>query len=602
MSVSESRIQSPAPSISVLKPEIASQIAAGEVVERPASVVKELVENALDAGAKRVSIALEDGGRQLILVTDDGAGMSSEEARLAVERHATSKIQTAEDLFRISTYGFRGEALPSIASVSEFELVTKRSEDTAAARILIRGGIVADEGAASAPNGTSVRVARLFENVPARLKFMKSAQTEMHRALDFVQRLALARPEVAFRVRHGSQETFAHPGGDDITALVSVFGRQVARELIPVQVNANLRVRAYLAPPTRTRPNRTQQYLFVNGRPIGSRMLSHAVDEAYHGLLPHGRFPIAVVLIDIAPDMVDVNVHPRKAEVKFVREHEAHSVVFHALRDGLVAQGLVPRIAPSPVGLPEQAQAPRFRFEAGPAALSGSADRAAFQVYAPPGSPPAETHPTAAQHPSPAEPTPFLDQRIDVSAIRILGQIANTYIVAETQEGMAIIDQHVAHERVLYERFRQRAGESPVQMLVAPVTLEMSRREALVVMERLKELRELGFLLEEFGPDTVLVRGVPAGIPPARVEPALRDMASELVELTVEKKMLAPREAVITSAACKAAVKAGDRMSEPEMRALLEQLMQCENPYVCPHGRPIIVKLDHLSLEKIFQR
>ncbi|MCC6485436.1 MAG: DNA mismatch repair endonuclease MutL [Armatimonadetes bacterium] len=601
MSVSEPTVWKPPRAISVLLPEIASRIAAGEVVERPASVVKELVENALDAGATQISVILEDGGKQLIQVSDNGAGMGAEELWIAVQRHATSKICTADDLFSISTYGFRGEALPSIASVSEFEILTRREQDTSAARILIKGGIVTDEGAASAPAGTTVRVARLFENTPARLKFLKSSQTELQRSLDFVQRLALARPDVAFSVRHATQESFVHPGGDDVTALVSVFGRHIARELIPISVEATLRVRAYLAPPTRTRPNRTQQFIFVNGRPIGSRTLSHAVDEAYHGLLPHGRFPIAVVLIDIAPDLVDVNVHPRKAEVKFVREHEAHSVVFHALRDGLVAQGLVPRIAPAPVGVQAQQHAPRFEFEAGPAALSTSADRAAVSIYAPAESAAAPA-PTAESAAVSEETVPFLDQRLDVGTIRILGQIANTYIVAETREGMAIIDQHVAHERVLYERFRRRSTENPVQMLAVPVSLELSRREALVMMERLKELRELGFVLEEFGPDTVLMRGAPAGIPPARLEPTLRDIASELVELAVEKKMLSPREAVVTSAACKAAVKAGDKMSEPEIRSLLEQLMECENPYVCPHGRPIIVKLDHLSLEKIFQR
>ncbi len=349
--------------IAILPPEIASQIAAGEVVERPASVVKELVENSLDAGATWVDILLEDGGRELVQVSDDGAGMSPDQALLAVERHATSKISSADDLFRISSYGFRGEALPSIASVSEFELTSRRAEDTEATRVLIRGGILVRQEPAGAPCGTSIRVARLFENVPARRKFLKSSQTELQRGLDFVQRLALAHPEVSFSLRHAEQESFSHPGGDTLAALVSVFGRQVARELIPVEVESHMTLRAYLAPPTRTRPNRTQQFLFVNGRPISSRTLSHAVDEAYSGVLSHGRFPIVVLLLDVPPDMVDVNVHPRKAEVKFVREHDAHSLVFHSLRDALVGKGLVPRVSPSPMGPQPLQPIPAFSFD-----------------------------------------------------------------------------------------------------------------------------------------------------------------------------------------------------------------------------------------------
>ena len=587
----------------VLPPEVASRIAAGEVIERPASVVKELVENSLDAGARRVEITVEDGGRELIQVTDDGEGMSPGDARVCVERHATSKITSADDLFRVRTYGFRGEALPSIASVSEFELVTKRGEDAQAFRMLIRGGLREEEGPSAGPDGTTVRVSRLFQNVPVRLKFMKSSQTELSRILDFVQRLALARPEVAFTLRHASQENFAHPGGDHLTALVSVFGRQVARELIPVESNGVISLRAYLAPPTRTRPNRTQQFFFVNGRPIGSRAISHAVDEAYSGLLPHGRYPVLVVLIDLPPEMVDVNVHPRKAEVKFVREHDVHSLVFHSVRQALLAQGLVPRVTPAPPDVESPAVTGAFSFDPAPAAAASFLDHTsapvspgAAGIYAP-----AQSTQSAPLETAP-ESRHIADQRLDPERLRILGQVADTYIVVETPEGMAILDQHVAHERVLYERFLRRASENPVQMLAVPITLELSRREALIVRERLKEFRDTGFLLEEFGTDTVLVRGVPAGIRQDRLEPALRDMISEVVEMTVERKILAPREAVITTAACKAAVKAGDRMSEPEMRSLIQQLLQCENPYVCPHGRPIMIRLDRASLEKIFQR
>ena len=594
--------------LAVLPPEIASQIAAGEVIERPASAVKELVENSLDAGAGQIEVLLEDGGKQLIQITDDGVGMTSEEAMIAIQRHATSKISSAEDLFRVASYGFRGEAIPSIASVSEFELITKTADAGEAFRILIRGGKVVEQGAAAGRTGTSIRVLRLFENVPARLKFLKASSTELSRGLDFVQRLALAHPEVAFTVRQGKQEYFQHAGGDAVSALVSVFGRHVAREMIPVSLDTWLQVRAWLAPPTQTRNNRQQMMFFVNGRPIASRTISHAVDEAYSGLLPHGRFPIAVVMLEVPPDLVDVNVHPRKAEVKFLREHDVHSAVFHSLRDSLVAKGLVPRLSPGPSGpflLPE-AQQPGMAFTFSSASIStsraisfGAAPEFTAQMEPDAHELSASTEPLPSSRP---ESTHLADQRINVNEIRVLGQIANTYIVLETHEGMAIIDQHVAHERVLYERFRQRANETSVQLLAVPITLEMTRREALVVMERLKEFQALGFQLEPFGPDTVMLRGVPAGLRMDRLEATLRDMVSEVVELTVEKKMLAPREAVVTSAACKAAVKAGDRMSEPEIRSLLEQLMQCDNPYVCPHGRPIIVRLDTLSLEKIFQR
>lgn len=590
-------------SIAVLAPELASQIAAGEVVERPASVVKELVENSLDAGARRIEIVLEDGGRDLIQVSDDGEGMTPENAAMAIQRHATSKIHAADDLFRLYTYGFRGEALPSIASVSEFELVTRPRDSSEGFRLVVQGGVLQRQEPAGAHPGTTIRVARLFENVPARKKFLKSTQTELGRSMDFVQRLAMARPDVSFTLRHASQENFSHPGGDHITALVSVFGRHVARELIPVEAEGTIRLKAFLAPPTRTRPNRTQQFFFVNGRPISSRSISHAVDEAYSGVLPHGRFPVVVLLLEVPPDLVDVNVHPRKAEVKFLREHEVHSMVFHSLRDALVNKGLVPRITPGPAGQqPEPVAPPSFSFEPVPSSVEFSHpfSTADLAAHPQPASPPAGTEPEASS--PPVDSRHFADRPIDLSRLRILGQIANTYIVLETPEGMAIIDQHVAHERVLYERFRRRASENPVQLLAVPLTLEVTRREALIVAERQKEFAELGFAIEPFGPDTVLLRGVPAGLRQSRLEESLRDMLHDVVELTVEKKMLAPREAVVTSAACKAAVKAGDRMSPEDMRGLIEQLLQCENPYVCPHGRPIMVKLDRMSLEKIFQR
>ncbi len=389
---------------------------------------------------------------------------------------------------------------------------------------------------------------------------------------------------------HAEQESFSHPGGDTLAALVSVFGRQVARELIPVEVESHMTLRAYLAPPTRTRPNRTQQFLFVNGRPISSRTLSHAVDEAYSGVLSHGRFPIVVLLLDVPPDMVDVNVHPRKAEVKFVREHDAHSLVFHSLRDALVGKGLVPSARLE--GAPAFAAIPAFSLDPPARWLSaheghGIAPR------------PFRLTPTP-YAPAPGAPTPesshIADQRLDPSQIRVLGQIANTYIVLETAEGMAIIDQHVAHERVLYERFRRRASENPVQMLAVPVTLEISKREAAIVMERLKEFSELGYALEEFGPDAVLLRGVPAELKLADVEQTLRDMLEDVVELTVERKILAPRKPWGQATACKSAegrrqdVRAGDHGAS-------SSCCSAKNPYVCTTGADH-VKLDHTSLSR----
>ncbi|MEN6521723.1 MAG: DNA mismatch repair endonuclease MutL [Armatimonadota bacterium] len=603
----------------MLDEHTANRIAAGEVIERPASVVKELVENAIDAGATQIRVTIEDGGKELIKVSDNGSGMRRDDAVVSLQRHATSKIRSADDLFAIHTLGFRGEALPSIASVSFMEVVSKHKSEPAAAKLTVEAGTITDLESVGAPEGTTISVKRLFFNTPARLKFLRTAQTEISYITELVGRFALAYPNISFKLTHGEREIISVTGtGDVIAAAASILGRDAAKQLVPIGFEfPAMKVWGYVSNPAFTRANRGHQVFFVNRRCIKSRTLTHAADQAYRDLVvQHGRFPVLIIFVDMDPEMVDVNVHPTKAEVKFSSDHEVHSAVHKAIRDALMSGGAIPtvnevRVAYRKANVTKRDDVPRQ----GTLIPPDESDVAVFreevlrrsevQEKAPiPGDPfdwsrePRSITPPVPQ-PEVEAPTP-----VRLRNARVIGQARNMYILAECEDGVLVVDQHVAHERVLFEQLKKTRGaaQTAMQGLVIPITLELSRREGLVVGEKLDDLREIGFDIEVFGRDAFVVRSVPAGVKAKDAEQLLRDVIAELVDLSVTRHLMVRPEQVLITTACKMAIKAGDPLTMPEMDDLIRKLIASENPFVCPHGRPIIISLTNWELDRKFKR
>jgi len=620
--------------IIILPPDVASQIAAGEVVERPASVVKELIENSLDAGATRITIRVEEGGKKLIRVTDDGCGMDAEDAVLAFQRHATSKIKDADDLWRITTMGFRGEALPSIASVSHVELVTRPPNAEQGTRVVVEGGILQTVEPIGCPQGTTVTVKGLFFNTPARLKFLKAASTEFAHIAEVVSRYILAFPDVSFTLFHGDREILRHvPTGDERSALAEVLGREIAQQLIPVQYHEPpYTVRGFVSPPTMSKPTRSHQWFFVNNRFVRNKTLSTAVSHAYHGFIPEGRQPIVVLFLDLPPELVDVNVHPAKIEVRFRKESEVQAVVVRALREALVAGQVIPVASlkpqpepsestltlrpPSTQPTPRSVQKDladfrtllRIRFgrtEQATAPQIGAAPSQQTQT-APVPSPVVSPQPPMHELPQPASVTqpktlPLIVRPVGLTPIK---QLAATYILAENEQGdLFIVSQHRAHERVLFEQLVRRSEGSEVlrQGLVVPFTLNLGQTQAAFVEANLKVLKQAGFELEPFGRNTFLVRTVPAIIAQRDYEQILQDLIDELTagEIPTTGELLFD---LLAAVACKAAIKAGDVLSFEEMQQLLDDLLSLENPALCPHGQPVIITLTKSELDKRFER
>jgi DNA mismatch repair protein MutL len=621
-----------------LDEQLVNRIAAGEVVERPAAALKELIENSIDAGAMRIEIEAEMGGRRLIRVRDDGIGMTRTDALNALQRHATSKIASDADLTRIATLGFRGEALPSIASVSRMEILTRAFEEDTGTHIVVEGGEVKTVEEVGAPIGTTVTVRDLFYNVPARLKFLKSVPTELGHIIETVTRYAFAYPDVSFRLVHERQELIFTPGnGDLLTAAASIWGRETVQGMVQVDYERDgIRVWGLIAPPHQTRPTRQHQYFFVNLRPVRNKTLTAALDEAYKTLTPEKRYPACILLVGIDPRQVDVNVHPAKIEVRFQREQAVFEAVVNAIRAALLQHGMIPSALPpsesrgqaiTPARPPDAETIHQIlmqRAGLAPAEAVGTPARPetpanASETPAPSGMP-AGADPfvsatrTLPPTPAPADETPLLLETEPLQTthlpfahllddLYILGQVSNTYIVASTRQGLVLIDQHVAHERVLYEQLCYKRGALPIpkQHLLTPETLQLSRRDALLLHEKLPELEAIGFELEPFGVDTYLIRAVPAALKGDPVQ-TLRDIVDELVELSVSKRLPVAREQIWITTACKLAVKAGDPLSMPEMRKLIEDLARTENPYLCPHGRPITIILTWQEIERKFKR
>jgi DNA mismatch repair protein MutL len=590
-----------------------NQIAAGEVVERPAAVVKELVENALDAGATRIEVELLEAGRELIRVSDNGCGMTAEEARMSLLRHATSKIRGLEDLNEVRSLGFRGEAIPSIGSVSRMTISTA-VDDGMRTVVRVEGGEHLPDAALAGPCGTEIRVEDLFYNTPARLKFLKSDTTEVGQAVDHVMKYAIANPDVSFSLTHNAQKVIlTSGGGDQLEAISDVWGRDTARSLVPVNaVLGGIRLVGYVSPPHITKPTRNLQYLYVNGRPMKSRTLTVALDQAFRDLTPERRYPLVALNIEIDPSMIDVNVSPTKTEVKFQKEGVAFEALRICIREALLAHGMMPSASQIAVANQALRQAQNFGQSYTPPTDLSIYAQSPLGVPSMVGSVPLldqtkidydQVVPSAVVgQPGLAHQSMQYIQLLD--DLRIIGQAMKTFIIAETRHGLVIVDQHVAHERIIYEYLcgLKRSTLIEKQALMLPETLHLDRRAALLLEERLDEIRSVGFDLESFGGDAYVVRAIPAALRGKDPIKYLKDLIDELVESSVTRKLVPTREQIWIMSSCKMAVKSGDVLSHAEMEKLMIDLATTENPYHCPHGRPITATLTHDDLLRLFKR
>ena len=643
--------------IAVLPDHVVDQIAAGEVVERPASVVKELVENALDAGARAITVEVEGGGRNLVRVVDDGSGMSAADARLALTRHATSKLRSVEDLHDLATMGFRGEALPSIASVSRLVLTTRRRDDLAATRIAIEGGRVVDVGEVGAPVGTTVEVRDLLHNIPARLKFLKGEATEASHVTDAVVRLAMAHPRIHMRLRHNGRTALdAPPCESGFERARALLGMRLAGRLHAVSgEEAGVRVVAYLAAPELAQTTARGVQLYVGRRGVRDRGLLHAVTMGYGELIPRGRYPVAVLLVDCPAGVVDVNVHPQKLEVRFSDAQAVYGAVRHVVRRGVAqAPWLEEAVGASPVQMRAMAtmappgppppprasdvagmyatQAGRMRLGGGLAPAQGALDLGAKREVVPAGGGGGWTERVRAQiadrktvagrvvrvvreedeeekrgeerSGSGSEQREAGEGEGFFARLRYIGQLDRTYLVCEAEGELVLIDQHAAHERVEFQRLRDRSEkrEVPVQRLLFPSTVEVAPEQVAVAADATELLAAAGFEVEPFGGNTVAVKAVPAGL--RRVEPAavLRELLSDLAELGGSRAVDQHLDHVLATVACHSVVRAGDLLAPHEAEALLHAMDGVDFRAHCPHGRPVLLRLGVGEIARRFGR
>jgi len=586
---------------------LVNQIAAGEVVERPAAAVKELVENALDAHARHIDVTMGDGGRALIAVTDDGCGMSADEIVLAVERHATSKLPD-DDLVRIDTLGFRGEALPSIGAVARLSVASRPREagagaDAPAWSLAIEGGKQgALKPAAQAP-GTRIEVRDLFYATPARLKFLKGVRTEVSHAQDALNRLAMAHPHVGFTLNADGRELVRLEGveGDLFDArlrrLGAIMGREFAENALPIDAEREgIRLSGYIGLPTLNRGTAKHQYLFVNGRPVHDKLLHGAVRGAYRDVLAHDRYPLLALFLDLPAEAVDVNVHPTKAEVRFRDPGLVRGLIVGACKHALAAAG---HRASSSVATAALGAARPFEFPAGPIRSSGRSFTEAAAVYHAP-LPGLATAPAAVQVPADESAADFEDYPLGAAR----AQVHATYVVAQTSDGIVIVDQHAAHERLVYERMKRQlaAGGVASQILLIPEVVELDEAAASRLAARADELRELGLVVERFGPGALAVRETPALLGEVDAGALLRDLADELSELGDTLSLRERLGAVCSTMACHGSVRAGRRLNVEEMNALLRQMEETPHSGQCNHGRPTYIELKLADIERLFGR
>ncbi|MBW5448198.1 DNA mismatch repair endonuclease MutL [Cohnella sp. CFH 77786] len=657
-----------------LDEHLANQIAAGEVVERPASVLKELVENAVDAGGRHIEITAEEGGLTFLRIKDDGAGIQPDDLLTAFRRHATSKISSAKDLFQIETLGFRGEALPSIAAVAKVRCVSANADDGLARYVEIEGGAVKSEGETNAPRGTEMTVRDLFFNTPARLKYMKTIQTELGHLSDVVYRQALARPDIAFTFRHNETVLLRTPGNGDLRQVVAaIYGTAAAKAMVQLRSDdPDYSLTGLTALPVETRANRNAVTILVNGRYVRSQAVVQPLLQAYHTLLPLHRYPLSVLNLRMHPALVDVNVHPAKLEVRFSKEAELRAFIEETVKEALAGQAYIP--SGTSVRKPKQAPAwmqDQIRFQLPPEEAEAQAPAEAVAVAEVPsrgvfaGMPSAETRtpyaagsgqsaaaPSAATRPAsaspavspavspaasqqrkpppasggngslPAEQAAAASEPIPESVwqaafaappekpaepafpeLSWIGQLHGTYIVAQNENGLFLIDQHAAHERINYEYYYDKFGrpEEASQELLFPVTMEFAPDEFALLRERLPVFAGAGVYLEEFGGNTFIIRAVPHWFP----EGDEADVAREIADWVLQERKIdlhALREKAAILCSCKASIKANQALTRESGDRLLQRLGQCRQPYTCPHGRPIVVSFSKYELEKMFKR
>jgi DNA mismatch repair protein MutL len=592
-----------------------TKIAAGEVIERPASVVKELVENSIDSGATRIEIEIKNGGRQLIRVTDNGQGMDKEDAILAIERHTTSKITEPDELWRLKTLGFRGEALPSIAAVSIFEMITKTPDSEIGTSVEVRGGFLQRVKDVGAPDGTTIKAQELFFNTPARFKYLKTIPTEAGYISEIIARMALGFPEISFHLQHGGYELLFTPGNGNLyETVVAIFGKDVAKEMIEVNYEEHgLKMTGYIGKPSVARNNRNYEIFFVNRRFFHCRTLSAAVEKAFHTLLPIARYPFVILFLEIAPDLVDINAHPTKMEVRFSNDADLFKVAYNSIRKALKDSCLLSEWIASEEDY-TTVVAPEHPIKMANTVNSESAVTTVAQTlditYPEPNSANDVEQPILAIHEQSAvnmdyranEPS-VKSTFVDKSYYVFPKTISNTYIIAQDEKGLLFLDQHAAHERILYEQYMNKSKEFlGTQALLIPETVNLNYAQYKVVSERLSVYNDLGFELEAFGGQTIIIRGVPLTLINMDYRQIIIDFADQYINFETFKNPAELKESFITTMACRTAIKAGDSLNSLEMESLVRDLFRCDNPYTCPHGRPTVFRMNQEELAKKFLR
>ena len=622
--------------IHVLDEKTANKIAAGEVVERPSSVIKELTENALDAGATTVEIEIADGGSSYMRVSDNGSGMSEEDAKKSIIRHGTSKISSIEDIFSITSLGFRGEAVPSIAAVSELVMTTRMNDTDLAFRMVLSGGSVKEEEHTGASVGTTMEVRNLFFNTPARKKFMKSERTESSKISDIITKLALTRPDVAFTFINNGRTVLQTGGtGDDLETIAAIYGAAVAKEVFPVTYeNENFTIHGFVGKPSLLKSTRAWQTCIVNRRVIHNAVVFKAIENAYHAMLPKSGYPFALLYVETDPATIDVNVHPAKTEIKFADEQQMYRAVYHCIITALMSREKPEQIA-TPVNLSTrqiEKAVPAKEVENRQGSFTFSTPRDggfSTEVRRNNGGSLEHGYVPVQRQDKPYTPEPHVKayaagEENLFSAVREelsesvkehsvihfdgdedvfipLGAVADCYIVAKKGEDLYIIDQHAAHERVRYDKFCKRTESMPSQQLLTAEFVEADSSDMQLFSEKEEVFRDLGYIYTEAGPTTLRMEAIPADLPTSHIADSLQEICHILHESPQTDKATL-RHSSLAYLSCHGAVKAGDTLNVREMKELLESLFHTETPYVCPHGRPIIVRFTPGELAKLFKR
>jgi len=592
-----------------------NKIAAGEVIDRPGSVVKELVENSIDADSTEITINIQEGGKKLIEVIDDGSGMSHDDILLAIQRYSTSKIKEADDLFSIHTLGFRGEALASIVSVAMAEMTTKLREEDLGTFLVIEGGDIKSDTRISTTPGTRIAVKNLFFNVPVRRKFLKSTNTEMNHITELITKYALAYPQIYFTLIHNGKTVIASPKGDLISQITEIFGKNIAKGCIEINnQESGYTIKGFITKPELSRKSRDYMYTFVNDRPVSNKTINDAILQGYGTSIPHGRYPIVFAYLELPSDELDVNVHPTKKEVRFSQENRIFSLIEIAVSDALQSSGLkiferVTETRTQPILF----QASTKRVKASVEKLTQQSFISKLDTVVKPDSRIIKSKAQAIEDFLPIEKvseTKILTPKEKKSDIRIIGILKDTYIIAETQEGLFLCDQHAAHEKINYVKYLEQLQNNRVkiQQLLSPVNIDLKPSEFEIIKEIIYELKKFGFEVEVFGKNELLIRTIPSIMSTA----ISHDIAKDIIDVFKEKVSEIKKDMkyedlsfikdIISVFACRRSIKAGDKITTNQAEKLISELLSLDEPFTCPHGRPTIIILNEKYIEELFQR